>query len=511
MSWLKRKSKKQEIQKTREINEADDIPINEIDEDKLHELFHGCSDVVIQKYNFGNNEMKSECVLSYCSGICDTKQINETVLGHLHDLYKITQFKSTSEIDNNKNFPITIISGQQPIRNLVLKVFDGELVIYFSHAHSYFSIDIADPPQRIPSEPNTEVSIRGPKDGFVEEIDINIALIRKRLKTTSLKLENYVIGKRSGTRICLLYIDDVINMQYIEEARQRIQRVDIDIVVSSNELEDILGDSSYSIFPLLDYTGRPDYAVQCLTKGRFIMIVEGSPTVSIAPANLFLLTKAPEDASFNFLYVSFARLLRLVGFIISLLLPGFYISLIAYHPDQLPFFLLATIANSRIGIPLTAAVEIYLIMGLYELFREAGVRLPKAVGQTLTVVGGIVIGDAAIRSGLTSPSMVVIASLVAVSRYTLVNQISSGTITVLSLIILGASTFLGFFGFFVSTFAVLLLLANLKSFGLPFLSPISPIKLKDVLSALISLPWKNRKKRPDMLNTLDTKKQGDNS
>lgn len=298
-------------------------------------------------------------------------------------------------------------------------------------------------------------------------------------------------------------------MDFIEDVRSRIHNITVDKMVSSTELEELISDSSYSIFPLLDYTGRPDYAVQSLLRGRFILITDGSPTVSIAPVNLFLLIKAPEDVHFNFLYVSFARILRIAGLAISLFLPGFYVALISYHQDQIPFLLLATIANSRQGIPMAPPLEILLVLGLYELFREAGVRLPKAVGQTLTVVGGLIIGDAAIRAGLTSPSMVVIASLIAVSKYTLVNQIVSGTVTVVSFFILLSSMLLGLLGFFVASFAVLLHLAKLKSFGLPYLAPISPIKIKEVIPSIVMLPWKLLRKRPEITKTKDRTRLGD--
>lgn len=503
--------KKHKLEITSLNNMEMQLKIGDLDEERIKELFRGCGDVVIEHYHFGDGDHVSTVLLTYCVGMCDTQQMSNHILPRLEELFEETQFRNATSIENGRNIPISPLSKDQDIKHLIHSVFGGMLLILFIELGEFYVVNIANPPLRSPEEPNTEASIRGPKDGFVEDLNVNIAIIRKRLKTASLQIEYFVLGHRSGTRVGLLYIKDVINMKFIEDVRERLQKVDIDIILSNNQLEDILADSSISIFPLFDYSGRPDFVVQCLIKGRFLLVVDGSPTVSIAPVNLLELIKAPEDIHFNFAYVTFARVLRLVGLLIALLLPGFYISLVSYNMDQIPFFLLATISNSRVGIPVSPPFELLLVLGLYELFREAGLRLPKAVGQTLTVVGGLIIGDAAIRAGLTSPSMVVIASLVAVARYTLVNQVNSGTITIMSFLIFMISTVFGLFGFFISSFAVLLLLANLKSFGLPYLSPMAPIKLRDVLPAFFMLPWKVRKKRPDMLNTNDTMRQGDNS
>ncbi len=489
--------------------QLDSQSLDDMDEAKIKELFHDCADVKIERYYFGESNHARSVIFVYCEGICDTKKISSEILPKLEDLFEKTQFKDQTAIKKWRNLPINSIQEGEGVKSIVLNTFEGKLVVWFEHLHAFYTIDIANPPQRTPEEPNTEVSVRGPRDGFVEDINVNIALVRKRLRTGTLAVENFVLGVRSGTRISLLYMKDIVDMKFIEEVRQRLHKINIDKVVSSTELEEIITDSSLSIFPLLDYTGRPDYAVQSLLRGRFVLIVDGSPTVSIAPVNLLLLVKAPEDVHFNFIYVSFARVLRIIGLSISLLLPGFYVALISYHQDQIPFLLLATIANSRMGIPLSPPLEILLVLVLYELFREAGVRLPKAVGQTLTVVGGLIIGDAAIRAGLTSPSMVVIASLIAVSKYTLVNQIVSGTVTIISFVILFSSMLLGLFGFFISSFAILLHLANLKSFGLPYLAPIAPIRIKEILPSIFMLPWKMLSKRPEITKTKDRTRQGD--
>lgn len=503
--FLKRRSKNEKIPVNFQFNSKKRI--RDLDEEGVRELFQDCGDVTIQKFYF--DEGKYPVLLIYCEGLCNSKQITTTIFPKLEKLATKTKFKDEVVIGKLGNLPLIPLASDQGIESLLLHTFDGKLLLFFEEITAFYSIDIANPPQRSPEEPNTEVSVRGPRDGFTEDIHMNIALIRKRLKTNTLAVENYVIGRRSATKVSLLYIKDIVNMQFIEDIKQRLNHIDVDSIISATQLEETATNFIFSIFPVFDYTGRPDYTAQCLIRGRFVLIVDGSPTVSIAPINLLLTIKAPEDAHFNFLYISFARILRIVGLLISIFLPGFYIALVSYHQDQIPFLLLATISNSRTGIPLAPPLEIILVLALYELFREAGVRLPKAVGQTLTVVGGLIIGDAAIKAGLTSPSMVVIASLIAVSKYTLVNQIVSGVVTLVSFIILIFSMFLGLFGFFISSFAVLLILANKTSFGLPYLAPISPIKMSDFLQTVLMKPWKLFNKRPDILKTDDSTRQRD--
>ncbi|MNI35188.1 Spore germination protein XA [compost metagenome] len=352
-----------------------------------------------------------------------------------------------------------------------------------------------------------EVSIKGPKDGFVEELPTNVALVRKRLRTNSLCYEQFKIGTRSKSRVALLYIEDIIQPEILGEARERLLNFQIDALFSGSQLEEILSDSSSSLFPLIDYTGRPDYVADCLIHGRFAIIVDGSPIAVIAPANLTLLFKTPEDIYLPYYYVTFERILRWIALVISMLLPGFWVALSAFNIDQLPFPLLATVTIARIGLPLPTPLEAFMMMGLFELFREAGARLPKSIGQTVAVVGGIIIGDAAIRAGLASTTMLVVSSLTAVATFTFVNQTLSGSVSVIRLYVLLLSSTLGMYGFVLGTFTIVLYLSKLESFGVPYLSPLSPIKFKDILSALFMKPISKSNLRPEIMQTEDTTRQ----
>ncbi|KJB88062.1 spore gernimation protein GerA [Paenibacillus sp. E194] len=477
----------------------------------LQQLFcalENCADVQKKTYSFGSSMRSYTVSFIYCEGLADTKQLNQYVIPQLKA--NLEDANSVQDLLHKHNSLLAIqpIEAKNRVHDIETLLFAGHLIIEFKELNVYYSLDIADPPNRAPEESNTEISIKGPKDGFTESCEMNIALIRKRLRTRSLKCESFVLGTRSQTKISLLYIEDIANPSMMRDIKHRIQAIDTDAIVSSSQLGEAIGDSPYSLFPLLDYIGRPDYAVQSLVRGRFIIIVEGTPMVLIGPANLLFTLKSPEDIHFPYFFVTFQRLLRIIGLMVSIYMPGFWIALIAFNLEQLPFPLLATVTNSRLGLPLSAPMEMILMLGLFEIFREAGIRLPKAVGQTIAVVGGLIVGDASIRAGLSSPTTLVVAAVTAVATFTLVNQSLSGTVSILRLFVLIVSSILGMYGFFISVMAMLVYLSSLHSFGIPYLSPLSPPIFGDMLKSLLGMPVKIVNRRPIMLRTTDKTREG---
>lgn len=477
-----------------------------LDEESLRAMFASSADVIITSYP-AEKEDAIPLLLLYCQGMINSMVLTQYVLPDLE--HKLEHSGEWDEIATKLDKSMEWNRVEQHVE-VVKQLFAGRLIVFFSTAQRFYSIDIANMPKRQPEESNTEVAIKGARDGFTEDINTNVALVRKRLRTASLHHEQMVVGVRSQTKVSLLYISDIVRPEVIKEAQERLKGLKVDALVSSGQLEEAIADSSLSLFPLMDYIGRPDFVVECLLRGRFIIMVDGSPMALIAPCNLLELLKTPEDSYFPYYFVIFERLLRLLGLLIALLLPGFWVSLTSYNMDQLPFPLLATVTNSRFGLPFSGPMEILIMLGMFELFREAGIRLPKAVGQTIAVLGGLIIGDAAIRAGLTSPTMLVVSATTAVATFTLVNQTLSGTVSVIRLYVLFWSSLLGMLGFFIGMMSIIAYLSVLESFGLPYLAPISPITTKDLMNAILNKPWAYSKKRPEMLNPVDaTSQEGD--
>ncbi|TDG00962.1 spore germination protein [Paenibacillus piri] len=477
----------------------------------LKELFVQTADVQIQVHRM-EQSASSEIMLIFAEGLCESAMISKVVLPQLHYLYQEEGFDRLRDGQLFGSLPL--IAFEEPVvtKELIVdSVFQGDLLMLIPETNALFKMNICHRPGRSPEESSTEISIKGPKDGFVEDLPTNIALIRKRIRSNSLYNETFILGTRTRTKVSLLYFHDIISPKVLNEVRTRLNKVDMDGMYSIAQLEEQLSDVKYTLFPLLDFSGRPDYAVSALLAGRFVVVVDGNPSVLIGPASFALVLKSPEDIHFTFQYVSFARLIRLLSFWLSALLPGFWVSLVAFHQDQLPFRLMATISVARIGLPFSAQMEMFVLLLLLEIFREAGVRLPSSIGQTLTVVGGLVIGDASIRSGLVSPSVVVVGAITAITGATLVNQSLSTIVSIIRLIIFGIANVLGMYGMILSVILLLFYMSKLHSFGVPYMAPFSPLYVKDFIKAYLRLPWKKMVNRPKVLNTIDPDHQGDDS
>ena len=469
------------------------------------ESFNHSSDIAFRTKKFNDGEKIHVVVIMFCPNLIDIQYSNKIITDIFNVIHKEDQFnfELLSNIVEAKKLRLENKIKSEVEENL----FSGNLVIFNSYYNEIFFIPVANPPKRAPEESNLENSIRGPRDGFVENISDNMALIRQRLKTSTLKSIEFDIGVRSRTKVLLVYIEDIINPAILSEVKKRLSSIEKDVVVSSYEIEEALYDQPFSIFPLLDNIGRPDFVVQSLNQGRFAVLVDGNPTCLIGPTNLNQLVYSPEDIHSSFYFVNIVRYLRVIAVLTTIFLPGFYIALVTYHLDQLPYPFLATIAMSRNGLPFSAPLEACLMLSFFELFKEAGIRLPKAVGQTVAVLGGLFIGDAAIRAGLTSPAMLVMVALTVISGYTLINQNIAGNIVFLRFFILFLSATLGLIGYFTGFFLIITMLVSLESIGQPYITLFSVPSISDFLSVLIKIPQEYKKKRNQSLHPVDVDRQ----
>lgn len=472
---------------------------NERDEMTLEQFRHNlqeCHDVIEYKLTLDVHG-PLEVIMFYCEGLIDNQQMQIGLLPQLEKwAEQLRSFSSAKVGDIHKpSMLFSRVKSGHNGSNLYARLFAGSVILSFENLEGLFEFDISSQPGRTPEESTMEVSIRGPRDGFVEQLSTNVALVRKRLRTPDMHVEYLRLGRESLTEIALIYMEGIAKSELVIEARRRLHSIDVPSIIGGSQLEELLSDRHFSLFPLVEYVGRPDYVVQSLLQGKVAILLDDSPSAIVAPGNLLLLIKSPEDAHLPYYYVSLERLLRLIGLVMSMSLPGFWIALSAFNTDQIPFTLLATVTISRIGLPLSATMEMFIMLTMFELFREAGVRLPRAVGQTVSVVGGLIVGDAAIRAGLTSPTMLVVAAVTAVSTFTLVNQSLSGSVSVIRYLILILSSILGIFGFFVGSFAVIIYMCTLESFGRPYLEPLAPLRFKQLVPALMQKPWKIKSNR----------------
>ncbi|OAS14923.1 spore gernimation protein GerA [Paenibacillus oryzisoli] len=463
--------------------------------EQLQEVFTSYSDIVFPA--IPQLEVSNQLTAFFCEGMIDKSELNAYFTRACQYINQV----SLHVVDvPNYSEEMPLFDLNWSFRDMVVNLFSGCLILYREGDTHFWAVDISKVPQRAIQESNTEISIKGAKDAFTEDLFTNISLIRKRMQTALLFCEKFVIGSLSKTQVSLLYLSHKANPTMIVEVRKRLETFQTESIVSSGQLEQWLSDRTFSLFPLIDYIGRPDFVVETLLRGRFAIVVDGSPMVLIGPANFLELLKTPEDVHFPYHYVIFQRILRILGLMLSIFLPGFWIAIASVNLDQIPFALLSTVVLSREGVPLPSFLEALLLMFQFELLREAGVRLPKAVGQTIGIVGGLIIGDSLIRAGLASPTLLVVIALSTVAAFSLVNQSLAGTVSVVRLFIFIISSYLGIYGFILSMLLLLIYLCRLESFGLSYLEPISSLRMKDWLAAFVVDPFRRSRVSSKMLD-----------
>lgn len=463
----------------------------------LQKMFQNTSDIKFQQYNFNGHKVH----FITCEAMFDQRLLNRVIVPRVEFiLHHLTNEKLEKQLISHLYIPnLKRIYMKEEATSLVFK---GFVLLYFEDDELLFSSNIAKKPNRLPSESRIESTIKGPRDNFVEDLAVNIALIRKRLPTKSLFVEKIEIGNRSKTSIAILYFEDIVNKEILSNIKEKLNKIETDAVFSGEVLMERMNNSPV-LFPINNYTGKPDFVVQTLLRGRFVILVDGVSYAMFTPVNLLLFLKTSEDNEYPVLFGAITRSARMLGILISTLLPAFWLSLISFQQDQLPFQLLATVVQSRNGIPVPASMEILTMMIVFELFREAGIRLPSFLGATISVVGAIMIGNAAIEMGITSQAMVIVIATSTVASYITVNQTLGYTITILRFAFVFFSSFFGMFAFFISFFFLLVYLANIRVFGVPYLSMGTDLNWRNIEKALFRLPADKYNKRPEILGTSD--------
>ena len=470
---------------------------NRITLNRLKQLFQKSADVQFQVYTFHQKQV----VFITCDAMIDKQQLTETVIPSLERTFEETDDEKTGKSFINKmHLPnLKIVDTEEEIITLV---FSGQLLLYFIETELLYASDISKKPNRQPEETKLGVPVKGPRDNFIEDIAVNIALIRKRLPTNSLCVEKFELGSRSKTAIALLYFDDIASKEILYAIKKRLKKVDTDIIFSGDILMERMEKRS-KLFPFNDSTGRADNVMQALVRGRFVILVDGVAYAVITPVDLFLLLKTSDDFETPSIFSSLERVLRLGGMVVGLLLPAFWLALTTFHQNQLPLQLLATVVQANTGLPLPSALEMLIMLIMFELFREAGLRLPTALGGTIGVVGGLIIGDAAIRAGITSPAMIVIIAASTIAAFTLVNQSLAMAVSVLRIVFILLTSFLGLFGFFMCIYFTILYLSNIRIFGVPYISITTNPSWSTIKKALFRLSPSQDSERPEQLKTKD--------
>ncbi|MGM0901058.1 MAG: spore germination protein [Bacillota bacterium] len=453
--------------------------------------FSDSDDLKINELNIKNNRG----TLVYLETMADMEKIQKYILKPMmeaDDALLEDILKSTFQETDN------LINAQEGLLN-------GWCVMSFEGVQKLYMLDVVISKDRAVEEPNNEQVIQGSHEGFVENLQTNLHLIRKAIKTPNLHLERLSVGDQIQSRISLVYRKDLANKELIEEFKMRIHRVSIDHIPSFGYLQELIEDSTWSPFPQILYTERVDRVIGHLNEGRVAIFIDGSPACLLIPVTFFAFLHSPDDYNSRWMIGSFIRSLRFLSIVISVNLPALYIAVIAFHFEVLPDDLVLPVISSIRNIPFPPLVEALVMELTIELIREAGVRLPSRIGQTIGIVGGLVIGDAVVRAGLISNTMIVVVAITAVAAYSIPTTAMSDAIRLLRFpLMILASTF-GFVGITFGTIMILAHLCRLESFGSPYFAPWAPFRLKDLKDTLIRLPVMKFNTRPldSKPNTID--------
>ncbi|MDD4801352.1 MAG: spore germination protein [Syntrophomonas sp.] len=480
---------------------SDDIQENL---DNLHLLLERCSDAVFKEFAFGP-DLKIRGLVIYFDGLVDRQEVEDHLL-------KSLMLEINMQDDNKYHWPkhdifqwikdsilsLSEVKTVTTLQDLCHSISSGDTVLLIDGYDTGLIAGTRSWQGRSVQTPESEVVVRGPKEGFTETLRFNTALLRRRLKTANFKIESFVLGRITKTDVALCYIEGIAPEELIAEVKKRLGNIDIDGILDTGYLEEFLEDNHWTIFSQMEYTEKPDRVCGHLLEGQVSIMVDGSPIALIAPTSFPRFVIASEDYYERYIPSSLFRIMRFCSFLVALLLPSLFVALITYHHEMIPSPLYLTIASAREGVPFPAFFEALLLEITFELLREAGLRLPRSIGPAISIVGALIIGDAAVKAGLVSTPMVVIVAFTGIASFITPSYNAGIIIRIARFAFLIASGFLGLFGIMIVLLAFLIHMASLTSFGLPYLSPLAPFNPGQMTDIIVRRPWFINTMRPTM-------------
>jgi len=415
-------------------------------------------------------------VIYFINGMADDKKITEFILKSVLD-------ESQMEEDSKESLVYTIVNQVLTVTEVKLEtdwdkiihaLLSGSAVMFVDGESQVIIAGTEGVEWRSVEKPTAEITVRGPKDSFIESLNTNISLIRRRMKSSKVQFEVIQLGKLSQTDVSIAYMNGIANVKLVQEVKDRLNKIDVEEIIGSANIEELIQDSNLTIFPTIFTTERPDVVANSLTEGRITIIVDGTPFVLIVPVTFSQFFKAAEDYHQRFDISTLIRLLRYFAFTISILGPSLFIALITFHQDLIPTRLLISLAAQREGAPFPAFIEALIMEVTFEILREAGIRMPRAIGQAVSIVGALVIGQAAVDAGVVSASMVIVVAGTAIASFTTpaYNLAIAGRMLRFGMMILAAT--MGLYGVTLGLIVLVAHLASLRSFGAPYLAPFAP-------------------------------------
>lgn len=460
-------------------------------EEMLRQIYTCCADIVFRPFLIGGTQ---KALLVYTEGLADQNEVDSSVLAPLMQKSSI-RIKGLQSLIEQR---ISVAKEEMiyTLEDCVNSLLNGNPVLLLDQEAAAVSLGIAKWEKRSVEEPVAEGTVRGPREGFTETITVNTALIRRIIKSPKLKMESILIGGYTKTVVMVVYVEGLAEPDLIKEAKVRLSRIEIDGILESAYLEEFIEDDPSSPFPQILSTERPDVVCSSLLEGRVAILMDGTPFALIAPTTFIGLLQSSEDYYQRSLASTAIRLMRYLFVLFSFLLPSLYIALITFHQEMVPTSLLISMATSREAVPFPAMVEALLMEVTFEALREAGVRLPKQVGAAVSIVGALVIGQAAVQAGIVSAPMVIVVAITGISSFMIPRYVAGIATRLIRFPMMLLAGSLGLLGIMLGIIVLIVHLCSLRSFGVPYLSPIAPLQTHDLKDALVRSPWWMMRTRP---------------
>ena len=462
----------------------------------IREQLADCGDIQIRKMRLGN-EQKIDCLMVYIEVATSNMMLEDSAIGKMiGHFWEITPEEIQRFIEYN-SLGIADVKKLTDMAQVFASLLAGNAVFFMDGFDQAMKISSTGYPGMGVTEVEMEKVLRGSKEGFSDSVKINSALIRKRLRDTRLKVVEYYIGERSHTLVQIVYMEDLAEEEFLEQVKERLEAFRVDGILDSGMLEQLTEDSWFSPFPQYQTTERPDRAAQEILNGKIILLCDNSPEALVLPGVFNSFMESSEDWYNRFELASFMRCLRYVALFAATLLPGFYLAVIRFHTQILPTNMILSFAQAREGVPFSSVAELVLLELSFELIREAGVRIPGALGNAMGIVGGLIVGSAAVEANLVSPIVVMVVALTALGSLAIPNEEFASAFRMLKYFFLFLGGYLGIFGIVVGVYLTVSHLAGLLSFGMPYLSPfIKEYPKNGTGTGILRVPFRKRWRRP---------------
>ncbi|MBD0381049.1 spore germination protein [Paenibacillus sedimenti] len=460
----------------------------------IKEIFSNCTDLVIRKFQAFDS---IPCMAVFLEVLIDAKAWDDGLLESLMKQEPVVIDYPAQLFDV---FTYNLSSVVQPeklegLNEIAQSIVMGNVVIFIESYNQAISFKIKDNLHRQLEEPSTEAVIRGPRLGFIEKLEINMSLIRHQIRTPLLKMERMSIGRISQTDVTVTYIKNMAPQNVIDEIKKRLSAIDMDSVLESGYIEEMISDHTYSPFPTMQPTQRPDLVAASLVEGKVAILVDGTPIALIAPVTFWYGFQTVEDYYMNFIFATMLRWLRYLFAFLAWAMPSLYVAVTTFHQEMIPTSLALSLAAAREVVPFPGMVETLIMEITFEALREAGVRLPRPVGQTISIVGALVIGQAAVQAGIISAPIIIVVSLTGIASFLIPHPGMSQAISILRFPMVIAAGMFGLYGVGAAMIATLIHVNNLSSFGVPYLKPLAPFEKSGIVDVLVRAPWKVMRKR----------------